>query len=538
MRHLKTRIASVPEILRLVLFVALAYWGLSALLVATTPAGTTGTTGDIPAALVAYWIVALSSAAVLVCAVIHTRGAARAFWMMLGLGVVFRFAGNASLSGLQIFDLIPPLLAANDVAYAISYASFFAATLWLVATVARGIRLLATLDSLSVMFFTGLISSHFALGPTASGPTWESATSLLLARSGPVFDVGLLCLCLVAAGSAPGLARRAYPLAGAFAAFLVADGLYLGLGSQGGGEWPELFWGLGIAFIGVSALSLDANNEHKTRLTVSPRTVALFWFSPLSPAVQLAFLLVWGAIWPPLPPYVLLGGAVIALYLALRIALGTYASRRLRVQAEALAKTSERARISEDLHDNLKQCVHSVPAMLAAYRKTRESDPEAAEGILDRALQTSKEASYRISGPVRELQIGDAASTLDVHALLEESLEDMERSFGIEVERALHAPLDGLSTERIAASYRITSEALWNAARHSGATRIKVESRKVGSVFLLKIRDDGRGFEAESQALGMGIRLMRRRAEESGGKLDVISRPGSGTTVQVQFEDE
>lgn len=175
--------------------------------------------------------------------------------------------------------------------------------------------------------------------------------------------------------------------------------------------------------------------------------------------------------------------------------------------------------------------------MLAAYQKTREKDPEAAEEILNRAMQTSREASYRVSGPIRELQIGSETSTLDIRSLLDHLLQDMDKSFGIKAERGLQAPLEELSSERLAAVYRITSEALWN-ARHSEATKIKIETRRIGSVFLVKVRDDGRGFDAEEQEAGMGLPLMRRRAEEAGGELDVVSKPGYGTTVQIRFEDE
>lgn len=521
----------MPAVLHAGLFVALACWAAAVAMLTVAPSDLTD---GLPVALAVYWIVAGSSVMVLLCAALHTTGAVRAFWMALAGGVLLRFVGNANLGELQIFDLVPPLLALNDVAYGLSYLLLSAALVWLAVSAARGVRALAVLDSLSVMFFTGLISSHLVLSPAT--PDWESISSLLLSRSGPVFDVGLLCLCLVAASADPGLARRAYLLAGAFVTFLLADALYLGLGPQGSGDWPELFWALGIAFVGISAMKLEMVPGCTARVAVSPRAVALFWFSPLSPAVQLALLMIWGAFWPPLPPYVLLGSAIIALYLALRISLGTYASRRLRGVAERRAKASERDRISEDLHDNLKQCVHSIPAMLAAYRKTRESDPEAAEETLERAIQTSEEASHRVSGPVHELRIGDAASSPDIHALLERSLGDVERSFGIEVGQDLRASLDGLSTEKLTASYRITTEALWNAARHAGAARIKVESREVGSVFLLKIRDDGRGFDARRQPSGMGLPLMRRRAEEAGGKLEVISKPGSGTTVLLTFD--
>jgi signal transduction histidine kinase len=63
-----------------------------------------------------------------------------------------------------------------------------------------------------------------------------------------------------------------------------------------------------------------------------------------------------------------------------------------------------------------------------------------------------------------------------------------------------------------------------------------LDSRTVGSVFVFRIRDDGRGFDASNPPTGMGITYLRQRAREVGAILDVISSPGSGTTVQMRFE--
>lgn len=313
MRALRTESTCTTVALRTWFLLTLVVWVVAVLLLATSPVGLAN---EVPVRFIAYWIVAVFATAALVNAVICAAGATRVFWVIVSVSLLFRFVGNLTPSGFQVFDLVPPLFAPNDVAYGASYLLFFVAIGWLVAKSARNIALLATLDSLGVMFFTGLISWHFALSPGTTGAGWDSLKSLLFARSGPVFDVGLLCLALVVASSDRRLSRRAYPLAASFGAFLIADGLYLGLPpSDGASGWPELFWALGVAFIGLSAMSTNENTCPVTQLSVSPRVVAAFWFSPLSPAVQLAFLLAWGAIRPPLPSYILWGGAVIALYL-------------------------------------------------------------------------------------------------------------------------------------------------------------------------------------------------------------------------------
>ncbi|MGB3684185.1 MAG: histidine kinase, partial [Rubrobacteraceae bacterium] len=377
MRALRTESTGTTVALRAGFLFTLVVWVVAVLLLATSPVGLAD---EVPLGFIAYWIVAVFTMAALVNAVTRTVGATRIFWTVVGAGLLFRFVANTTIARIQIFDLVPPLFVPKDITYGISYALLFGAIIWLVMKAARNIALVATLDTVGVMFFTGLIFWHFALNSTVSGAGWDDVKSLLLTRSGPVFDVGLLCLVLVVACSDRDLARRAFPLAGAFGAFLVADSLYLGLGPvYQVNSWPELFWALGILMAGLAALVADDDTCPAAQLTVGPRVVAVAWFSPLSPAVQLALLLAWGAVSPPLPPYILWGGAIVALYLALRISLGAYASQNIQLEAEKLAKVSERDRVSEDLHDTLKQCVHSIPMMLAAYQKTREKDPDAAE---------------------------------------------------------------------------------------------------------------------------------------------------------------
>jgi two-component system, NarL family, sensor histidine kinase LiaS len=54
-------------------------------------------------------------------------------------------------------------------------------------------------------------------------------------------------------------------------------------------------------------------------------------------------------------------------------------------------------------------------------------------------------------------------------------------------------------------------------------------------VLIIRVRDDGRGFDTGKPAAGLGLEYMRRRAGEVGADLDVISTPGRGTSVQVRF---
>ena len=83
--------------------------------------------------------------------------------------------------------------------------------------------------------------------------------------------------------------------------------------------------------------------------------------------------------------------------------------------------------------------------------------------------------------------------------------------------------------------YRIAQEGVLNAARHAGATQIHLRLRVAGADVELLVIDDGKGFDPLQFARGgMGLRIMRFRAQLIGGYLSVESRPGAGTTLRCR----
>ncbi|MGV3531757.1 MAG: ATP-binding protein [Chthoniobacteraceae bacterium] len=80
--------------------------------------------------------------------------------------------------------------------------------------------------------------------------------------------------------------------------------------------------------------------------------------------------------------------------------------------------------------------------------------------------------------------------------------------------------------------YRVAQEAVANAVKHSGATRILITFREEGDSFLLKVEDDGNGFEAGvHERIGMGLHNIRHRARAVGGECTTTSAPDQGTCV-------
>jgi signal transduction histidine kinase len=80
---------------------------------------------------------------------------------------------------------------------------------------------------------------------------------------------------------------------------------------------------------------------------------------------------------------------------------------------------------------------------------------------------------------------------------------------------------------------RIIQEALTNARRHSGASRVSVTLKLEGEDLLAEISDDGQGFGPGSVP-GVGLSSMRERATLIGGELEIESQPGQGTSVRLR----
>ena len=475
-----------PRRPRVAFAAALALWATGAIVYAALPE-------DSAARVVAATAVYLAGAAfALVClarAIPGTRGKERLLWGLLAAGLLLVFAGDLGWDGLQGSAFAAQEVSYQHVAYLISYLLLVCAMLLLVSWTTKRIALITFLDSLSIMLSVGILVWYFFPGGMEAGSplSWAALTVF----SWPLFDTALLFLSLVVLSAAerpPFIA----PLAAGFSAFVLADGWYLGVRSEdtyGLVGWPDIFWTLGFIFLGFAALR-SAPMLPPPQGRIAPGWVFAFWLGPLSPPIHLGIVLVWGATHPPLPAYVGVGGAILFLYLALR----------------------------------------------AAMEAERRGERDAAWRMLDRALEASQEAEYNVSEPYDELQAADGEAPSNPSDYLRHRLKKFEEYFGIETHEDFRVPFEFLSPAEVAAAQRVFVEASWNAVKHAQARNLWLETRRLDSVVIVRIRDDGRGFDTSAPPPGLGLRYMRRRAGEAGGELDVISSPGRGTTVQIRFE--
>jgi signal transduction histidine kinase len=222
--------------------------------------------------------------------------------------------------------------------------------------------------------------------------------------------------------------------------------------------------------------------------------------------------------------------------MALRIGLVSSVSKHLGQEREESARVKEQGRLLYELHDTAKQEVHGISLTLRAALDTeRRGDREKALEMFGRTLAASREAEFRISRPYDELSALRGESPPGAADFLRQRLRKFEEYFGVKTHDDIQASLEVLNPAETAALLRVFVEAFWNVAKHSGASNLYLESRRVGSVLIIRVRDDGRGFDTAKPSPGLGLEYMRRRAGEVDADLDVISTPGRGTSVQVRF---
>jgi signal transduction histidine kinase len=525
-----------PRVPRIPPVAALACWAIGALVFAFLPQ-------DSEAKSIIATVYSLSAAAFAATALLwastRAEGHERAFLRLMGWGMACRLLGNSLWSASHLFGVgIVAPVAPQDIAYAVSYPLLVGAMLHLVARETRRITLVSALDAGAVMLSVGTLAWYFVLGPAAAEAGLGSVRDAVVALIQPVCDAALLFLGLVVASSQVRLRFSTF-LNGGFVALLLADAAYLGFRSVGPyqiGNWPEMLWALGMILLGLTSTTSPGVPADPTFGRIQPWRIIVYWLGPLSPPIQFIIVLLWGTMNPPLPAYVLVGCALLLLYMAVRVGLISSVSKHLSQEREESVRENEQGRLLYELHDTVKQNVHGISlALRTAIETERRGDHEEALEMFGRALGVTREAEFEISRPYDELSALRGEGPPGTSEYLRQRLQKFEEYFGVKTHDDLQAPLEVLNQAEAAAFIRVAVEACWNVAKHSDASNLYLESRWVGSVLIIRIRDDGHGFDTKEPLPGLGLEYMRQRTREVGADLDVISTPGRGTAVQARF---
>jgi signal transduction histidine kinase len=201
--------------------------------------------------------------------------------------------------------------------------------------------------------------------------------------------------------------------------------------------------------------------------------------------------------------------------------------RRKRHRSDT-AQEDERSRLARALHDDVTQRLAALA--IDAGRAERNSGPTGGA-----AMRSMREGLVRLSEDVHALSFRLHPSILEDLGLIEALKAECERfsQCPVRLEVNTRDIPDALPQDVALCLFRIAQEGLRNVARHAGARQIEVSLRRLGRGLELAVKDDGAGFDAGQRRAGMSLGLsgMRQRVALLGGKIDIESSSGHGTTI-------
>ncbi|MFN2136847.1 MAG: GAF domain-containing sensor histidine kinase, partial [Candidatus Promineifilaceae bacterium] len=206
----------------------------------------------------------------------------------------------------------------------------------------------------------------------------------------------------------------------------------------------------------------------------------------------------------------------------------------LRRQAEQFAALKERERLARELHDSATQSLFSLTLFAAAAREKIDKGQAAlASQYLDDIRYTANQAHREMRLMLYELDTTESFSEGLAEAL-QRRLRAVEGRSGIRAMLYNRAtvPLVGTLARTL---YQIATEALNNALKHAGGSNIFVELSNDEDAVSLVIGDDGTGFDSDSvsERSGRGLKNMRARIAQLGGRLTIESSPENGTVIHA-----
>ncbi|MDQ3870171.1 MAG: GAF domain-containing protein [Chloroflexota bacterium] len=206
--------------------------------------------------------------------------------------------------------------------------------------------------------------------------------------------------------------------------------------------------------------------------------------------------------------------------------------RDLRRQEAELAAEWERANLARELHDSVTQVLFSMTLTTRSVEMLLRRDPAAAAEKLAELRDLERDALAEMRALIFELRPGGLEHGGLVQALRTHSAS-VEGRTGLPV-AVEAAPIQRLPEAVENGLYRIGQEALHNVVKHASARQARMSLTVDRDVVRLVVADDGRGFDPGAVAGDqLGLAGMRARAERIGGTLQVKSRLGEGTRVEV-----
>jgi signal transduction histidine kinase len=203
------------------------------------------------------------------------------------------------------------------------------------------------------------------------------------------------------------------------------------------------------------------------------------------------------------------------------------------------AQEDERKRISRELHDVIAQTLTGINIRLATLKKGAGLNPKNFDRDIEltqKLVENSVNIVHQFARELRPAVLDDLGLVPALHAFM----KNFTAETGVHAHLTAFAGLEELDTPRRTILYRVAQEALTNVSRHAKASRVEVTIQKLAAGICMKINDDGKSFSVDRlvNAKGgkrLGLLGMRERLEMVGGRFEIESAPGRGTTVTAEM---
>ena len=211
--------------------------------------------------------------------------------------------------------------------------------------------------------------------------------------------------------------------------------------------------------------------------------------------------------------------------------------RRLKLLEQERALEHERARIAQDLHDDLGSSLTRI-SLLSDLARADKDSPSQVEVHAQKISQSAGQTVRALEEIVWALRPGSDSlqSLVEYIAHFANELFDGDNAH-CRLDLPQDLPARSLPPEMRHNIFLVVKEALTNALKHGQAREVRVQAKASARTLEMVVQDDGQGFEAQAlppkPGKQQGLGNMRRRAADMGGTLAVESAPGKGTAVRL-----
>jgi signal transduction histidine kinase len=204
------------------------------------------------------------------------------------------------------------------------------------------------------------------------------------------------------------------------------------------------------------------------------------------------------------------------------------------------AQSEEQRRIAAELHDTVRQDLVGISMLAQSLRmKLLASGLESEAEVAGRIVSGGTVAGDQLRAVVKGLNPVEVDAGGLEHALggLADTVRDR---YSVDCRLEAEGMIEVADNDVATHAYRIAHQAVNNALQHGGAQSIRIALRETEEWVELEVRDDGSGFDTDAvdESPGMGLRIMRHRADIIDAELTFRSTPGGGTTVRCAIPKE